>query len=62
VYTKLPGQTIWDVIGAVGGANGLLLSALAIFVSSLETWETKCVAESVAEATTAVADRGDAEA
>lgn len=61
VYTKLPGQTIWDVIGAVGGANGLLLSALAIFVSSLETWETKCVAEPVAEATTAVADRGDAE-
>ena len=29
-------------------------------VSSLEKWETKCVAESVAEATDAVAEMGDA--
>ncbi|CAE7213674.1 unnamed protein product [Symbiodinium natans] len=58
VYTRLPGQTIWDVLGAVGGANGLLMTLMTIIVSGLEKWETKRFAESAADAANTAAMDG----
>ncbi|CAJ1362423.1 unnamed protein product, partial [Effrenium voratum] len=39
VYTRAPGQSIWDVLGAVGGFSGLMMSVIAFSVHALERFE-----------------------
>lgn len=39
VYTRTPGQTLWDVFGAVGGAYGLIVSLVSVVVQFLARYE-----------------------
>ena len=42
VYTRTPGQTLWDVFGAIGGAYGLILSLVSVLVHFFAQYESKC--------------------
>ena len=41
IYTRTPGQTLWDVFGAVGGAYGLIVSLVGVLVHCFERHESK---------------------
>lgn len=40
IYTRTPGQTLWDVFGAVGGAYGLIVSLVGVVVHCFESRES----------------------
>ena len=49
VYTRTPGQTLWDVFGAVGGAYGLIVSMVSIFVHFVARYESRKEAKAAAK-------------